>query len=154
MEYELDPYYTNVGWYAVTAGFEEPHMLAFIFGNVIKFKHPGKTELNGQFGYMGFLLGVSDYHVKDNALIKDDNIELEWKLKGDKNGGSHQLSWSFRLGIKQHAHLEVRNEADFAIRRSSIDFRENHLPCLRTWDWNIAQVLTRRWGNLKPLPDV
>ncbi len=107
---------------AVTAGFEEPYALSLFLGNVIRFTKPGEKAKNGNFGYMGYLLSCSDYHIKDNELIQDDNCEVEWKVKGDREFSNHQLNWSFRVGAKLHSHTEIQDTIYLSLRRSRVDF--------------------------------
>ena len=107
---------------AVTAGFEEPYALNFFLGNVIKFTKSGAKEQDGNFGYMGFLLSVGDYHIKDNELVEDNWAEIEWKVKGDRNFKEKKLSWSYRIGAKLHDNDDIKDVYYLGFRRSQLDY--------------------------------
>lgn len=110
---------------AITAGFQEPYAFSVFLGNVISFSRPGEQKRQGNFGYMGYLISVGDYHIKDNALVKDDWVELEWKVKGDRKFSTHTLHWSFRAGGKFHSNREVTDVVYLAMRRSRVDFQDS-----------------------------
>lgn len=107
---------------AVTAGFEEPYALSFFMGNVVSFTSPGEKHRSGNFGYMGYLVSIGDQHIKDNRLIKDSSVELEWKIKGDRKFPTHTLSWSFRVGEKLHSNRDIKDVIYIALRRSFVDY--------------------------------
>ena len=107
---------------AVTAGFEEPYAVNFFLGNVIKFSKPGAKKEDGNFGYMGFLLSVGDYHIKDNELFEDNWAEIEWKVKGDRKFNEKKLSWSYRVGTKLHDNNDIKDVYYLGIRRSQLDY--------------------------------
>ncbi|MDH3972960.1 MAG: hypothetical protein OEV42_01655 [Deltaproteobacteria bacterium] len=108
---------------AVTAGFEEPYAFNLFLGNVLKFTRPGEKGKKGNFGYMGYLLSVGDYHIRDNELIFDKWAELEWKVKGDQKFESYKLSWSYRIGAKFHDHKDIKDVLYIALRRSRLDYK-------------------------------
>ncbi len=70
---------------AVTAGFEEPYALSFFMGDVVSFTSPGEKHRSGNFGYMGYLVSIGNYHIKDNELVKDTSVEIEWKIRATGN---------------------------------------------------------------------
>lgn len=111
---------------AVTAGFEEPYALSFFMGNVVSFTSPGEKHRHGNFGYMGYLISIGDQHIKDNKLIKDTSVELEWKIKGDRKFPTHILNWSFRVGEKLHSNPDIKDVMYVALRRSFVDFEGLH----------------------------
>lgn len=109
---------------AVTAGFEEPYAFSMFLGNVMKFTKPGEKQKQGNFGYMGYLISVGDYHIKDNELISDNWLELEWKIKGDRKFSTHDLHWSFRVGGKLHDNPYIKDVIYLSLRRSMLDLEE------------------------------
>ncbi|MBU0485763.1 MAG: hypothetical protein KKB30_14760 [Proteobacteria bacterium] len=116
---------------AITAGTEEPYCLTLFLGNVIKFTRPGEEKKHGNFGYMGYLFSVGDYHIKDNELIADDWLEMEWKVKGDRNFLLHKLNWSYRVGVKLHSNNEITDIAYLSMRRSRIDYQASRASIIR-----------------------
>lgn len=107
---------------AVTAGFEEPYALSLFLGNVVSFTRQGERHRSGNFGYMGYLVSVSNYNIKDNKLIPDKAVELEWKIKGDRKLPTKDLHWSFRVGGKIHGNPEIKDVVYLSLRRSRLDF--------------------------------
>ncbi len=107
---------------AVTAGFQEPYAFSLFLGNVVRFSSPGGKHERGNFGYMGYLLSFSNYHIKDNELIEDKSVELEWKIKGDRKFATHDLHWSFRVGGKLHSNPDIRDALYVSLRRDRLDF--------------------------------
>lgn len=107
---------------AVTAGFDEPYSLSLFLGNVVNFTKPGEREKMGNKGYMGYLISVSDRHIKNNELVEDNNAEIEWKIKGDRVYSTHDLHWSFRAGVKLHDNPNITDTVYLAFRRSRVDF--------------------------------
>ncbi|MBI5047339.1 MAG: hypothetical protein HZB54_00105 [Deltaproteobacteria bacterium] len=110
---------------AITAGFDEPYAFSVFLGNVVSFTRPGEKWKQGNFGYMGYLISVGDYHIKDNDLIKDNWCELEWKIKGDRKFSTHDLHWSFRVGGKLHDNADIKNAIYLSLRRSRLDLEES-----------------------------
>jgi hypothetical protein len=111
---------------SVTTGFEEPAALSVFLGNVIDFKPMKKKSYAEGRGYIGYLLSAGNYHIKDNDLVKDNWLEAEWKVKGDKKLSNLKLQWSFRLGGKYHANIEIADVFYVALRRSRIDYDDHH----------------------------
>ncbi|MBI5562497.1 MAG: hypothetical protein HY894_06570 [Deltaproteobacteria bacterium] len=109
---------------AVTAGFEEPYALSLFLGDVVSFTRPGEPHKSGNFGYMGYLVSVSNYHIRDNTLVPDKSVELEWKIKGDRKLPTHDLHWSFRVGGKLHGNPDIRDVVYLSLRRSRLDFED------------------------------
>ncbi|MFT5400409.1 MAG: hypothetical protein ACI8XW_003216 [Gammaproteobacteria bacterium] len=105
-----------------TEGFEEPYALSFFVGNIIRFKSRkggASNEINK--GFSGFLVSFGDQHIKDSVLIDDDWYEFEWKLKGDRQLGMVNHSWSFRVGGKQHGNPDIADVIYVGIRRELFD---------------------------------
>jgi hypothetical protein len=105
----------------ITAGFEEPYALSFFFGNALKFQEPGQAENAKNKGFMGFLLNIGDYHIKDNRLIYDKWYELEWKIKTDREISNETLSLSYRVGVKIHDNPNITDTYYLAVRRSRLN---------------------------------
>lgn len=116
---------------ALTAGFEEPYAFTLFLGNVIQFTSSNGKKERGNFGYMGYLLSVGDYHIKDNELIKDDWLEMELKVKGDQKFSLHKLNWSYRVGVKLHNHIDITDVLYLSMRRSRIDYKDSKNSILR-----------------------
>ncbi|HSM91553.1 MAG TPA: hypothetical protein VLT47_01635 [Anaeromyxobacteraceae bacterium] len=117
---------------AVTAGFEEPYALSILGGNFVNFDVPGRDDVKGK-GYGGLLVSVGTHHIKDNQLYRDDWIEIESKVKGDRRSPVKKLSWSFRVGAKIHGNPNIADIVYLGIRRSRLDYVENPTPLLSNW---------------------
>src|SRR6185369_10127265 len=103
------------GWYAgadfgsvnwietVTAGQQEPCSVSAFLGSAMTFTRPGEERRGTNKGHMGYLASYGDRHIVRNTLVRDPWYEFEWKLKGEKNFADDHLSWSFRVGTKQHS---------------------------------------------------
>jgi len=74
--------------------------------------------------YIGYLLSIGDHHIQKNTMIKDRWVELEWKIKGNRETDIQYLSWSFRGGAKFHDHPEISETLMLGIRRDKIDYRK------------------------------
>lgn len=113
----------NFNWIkALTAGFEEPYAASVFAGNVVDFDVPGNKDVKGK-GYIGYLVSTGNYHIKDNALFKDRWWEFEWKIKGDSKSPVKKLSWSFRIGAKQHGNPDITDIIYLSFRRSRVDYQ-------------------------------
>ncbi len=110
-----------ISW--ITAGFEEPWAATVFLGDMINFHKPGESKLSSNKGYMGYMFSYSNQHIKNNRLIRDNSLEAEWKLKGEKNYKDDKLSWSFRFGAKIHDNPNIANTFYVGLRRSNLDFR-------------------------------
>ena len=116
--------YENLNWVkAVTAGFEEPYALSILGGQFVNFDVPGRGDVTGK-GYGGLLVSVGTHHIKDNQLFRDDWIELESKVKGDRRSPVKKLSWSFRVGAKLHGNPYIADIVYIGMRRSRLDFED------------------------------
>ena len=107
---------------AVTAGFEEPYAVSVFLGNIVDFSLPEEKASKG-IGYSGLLYSRGTYHIKSNALIRDDWWEMEWKVKGDRKTQDQKLSWSFRFGAKLHGNPDITDIYYLSFRRSRLDYR-------------------------------
>ncbi|MDD2699735.1 MAG: hypothetical protein PHH36_00725 [Sideroxydans sp.] len=114
---------------SLTAGFQEPWAVSVFFGNVAKLKRPGEKRIGNNYGYTGYLVSAGEKHIKNNTMVDDDWIELEWKIKGQLDYIDKKLSWSFRGGAKYHRNVEVNDVYYIGLSRSNTEL---HSPGL---DW-------------------
>lgn len=105
----------------VTAGFNDPYAISLFLGNVVTFSEAGERDSQNK-GYMGFLLSAGEYHIRNNELIEDQWVEVEWKIKGDRDFSDHRLSWSFRLGGRFHGSDVITDTWFVSLRRGKVDF--------------------------------
>jgi hypothetical protein len=125
--------YPNLNWVkAVTAGFEEPWALSILGGQFVNFDVPGRDDVKGK-GYGGLLVSVGTHHIKDNQLHRDNWIELESKVKGDRKSPVKKLSWSFRVGAKFHGNPDIADIAYVGVRRSRLDYVDDPPPFVSNW---------------------
>jgi len=115
----------------ITAGFQEPWAASFFLGDVVSFSRAGQKKECWNKGFMGYLLSVGNYHIKDNELIRDDWYEVEWKIKGDRESPTQKLHWSFRIGGKFHANPDVTDVLYVSLRRSRLDFLASETSFLK-----------------------
>ncbi len=111
----------------LTAGFQEPWAVSAFVGSEMTFTRDGDRARRSNRGYMGYLVSTGRKHIRDNVLIDDTWWELEWKLKGEREFRDEQLSWSFRVGVKNHGNPDIRDVAYVGFRRSNLDFRRPFL---------------------------
>jgi hypothetical protein len=117
---------------AVTAGFEEPWAFSLVLGDVVTFTKPGeKKRKEGNYGFLGYLASVGNYHIKDNELIRDDWLEVEWKIKGDREYETQKLNWSLRIGGKFHENPDITDVYYIGVRRSRLDFEASATSILK-----------------------
>lgn len=106
---------------SITAGFNDPYAVSMFLGNVVTFREAGSYESKNK-GYMGFLVSAGRYHIRNNELLDDDWVEVEWKIKGDREFSTHELSWSFRVGGRFHEHPALTDTLFLSLRRGKTDF--------------------------------
>jgi hypothetical protein len=127
---------------AVTAGFQEPYSLSVLLGDMVSFVKPGEQKVSSNKGYMGYMFSYSNLHIKQNTLIPDHSMEIEWKMKGERNYREDKLSWSFRIGSKLHSNPDISDTLYAGIRRQSLDFSADYLSFLKNgtidfrWDFS------------------
>lgn len=148
---------------SITAGFQEPYSLSVFFGDIATFVKQGEVRNGSNKGYMGYLFTVADQHIKNNQLVLDKSLEIEWKLKGEKNFADEKLSWSFRLGSKLHENRDIADVAYIGLRRSNLDFNSSMLSWLKNssfdfkWDFALSNGNFMRQeyiiGKKMPLKD-
>ncbi len=110
---------------AVTAGFEEPYALSFFVGNMMIFKNQEDDSIGKNRAYMGYLVTIGDYSIKDNLAHWDRWFDFEFKLKGTREKENRDLDWSFRLGSRVHENKDFTNTLYVGARRSSIDYQKS-----------------------------
>ncbi len=133
---------------SVTAGFQEPYSFSVFFGDVITFVKPGEMRDAANKGYMGYLFTFADMHIKDNVLINDKSLEIEWKMKGEKKFRDEKLSWSFRVGSKLHDNRDIADIAYLGLRRSNLDFNSSAVSWLKNSSFDFRWDFGLRNGNI------
>lgn len=106
----------------LTAGFQEPWAISAFLGSAMSFTPPGARADADNRAYMGYLVSAGKKHIRNNVLIDDDWWELEWKLKGERQSDDEKLSWSFRVGVKNHGNPDIVDVAFIGLRRSNLDY--------------------------------
>ncbi len=125
----------------LTAGFQEPWALSVFAGSAMAFSPRADSDNRG---YMGYLVSYGAKHIRNNVLIDDDWWELEWKLKGERERENDDLSWSFRLGVKNHGNPDIRDVAYIALRRSNLDYNAPLLAFLNNANLEFKTEVERR----------
>lgn len=109
---------------SITAGFREPYAFSVFFGSLADFVKPGATKIEGKNrAYSGYLATIGDQHILHNQLINDRWLELEWKIKGDRDLQQEKISWSFRVGGRIHENPEIADALYIGLRRSNLDYQ-------------------------------
>ncbi|MBJ6726757.1 hypothetical protein [Geomesophilobacter sediminis] len=115
---------------SITTGFPEPYAVSVFVGDIVNFSKPDEKKVGTNKGYMGYLFSYSNEHIRRNILIQDNNYEVEWKMKGERNFQGERLSWSFRVGAKLHENPDITNAIYLGIRRNNLSFRSPFLSWL------------------------
>ncbi|WP_321777630.1 hypothetical protein [Sulfurimonas sp.] len=110
---------------ALTAGFEEPYALSFFVGRMMVFKNNKDDNIGKNRAYMGTLVSIGDYSIKDNVAHYDRWYNIEFKLKGTRDKKDKDLDWSFRVGTRIHENKNFVNNIYIGARRSSIDYKKS-----------------------------
>lgn len=108
---------------SATAGFQEPWAVSAFFGNIAKIVRPGEGRVGSSAGYTGYLVSAGTKHIKDNELIADHWLELEWKIKGKVDYPDEKMSWSFRGGAKLHDNPYITDVVYVKLFRSNLNAR-------------------------------
>lgn len=108
---------------AVTAGFEEPWAYSLFLGDVVDFTTKNQMGESKGKGYLGTLISMGNFHIKDNLLVHDEWLEMEGKMKGDNFTTDRTMKWSFRGGLKFHRNVDIADTLYLSFRRSRIDFK-------------------------------
>ena len=112
---------------AVTAGYEEPYSFSFFIGRMMVFQNTKDDKIGKNRAYLGTLVTVGDYSIKDNVAHYDKWVNIEYKLKGTRIKEEADLDWSFRLGMKLHANRDFANTIYIGARRKSVDYKKTSL---------------------------
>ncbi len=104
---------------SATIGFEEPYALSIFLNNMVTYSAENRTESTNR-GFMGYLISTGNFHIQRNRLVKDNWWQIEWKMKGDIQRESENLSWSFRVGGKFHDNQEITDLYYITLRRSQL----------------------------------
>jgi len=131
---------------SLTAGFQEPYALTLFFGNVATFAR-GENRKETNKGYMGYLLSCGHLHIKDNELINDRWLQMEWKLKGDREFKDVIHRWSFRIGTTLHEDRDVTDIVYLGLRRSDLDFEAPFLSWLKNSRFNLRSDFSLEDGE-------
>jgi len=132
----------------ITAGFEEPYAVSLFLGDMVRFSKQGEERLSSNKGYMGYLCSYSNQHIKNNVLIPDDSVEVEWKLKGERSFREEKLAWSFRMGAKMHDHPDIADTFYLGFRRSDLDFTVNPIAFLKNSAFEVRWDISTKTGAL------
>jgi len=119
---------------AITAGYDEPYALSIFFGSIVRFVNPGEEKKIKNRGYTGFLMSYGDQHIVNNLLVDDNWLELEWKIKGDKDFNNKTLSWSLRVGGKVHDNPGITDVLYFGLRRNHLDVSSDEVSWFHNAD--------------------
>ena len=123
----LSGFYNSAGIFgqnivqSICTGFEEPAALSVMAGNFMDFKPKTQAENIKGKAYMGYLASVGNYHIKDNELIADNWLELEWKIKGERISKLRDMRWSYRIGGKLHGNPDIKDVLYLSLSRGRID---------------------------------
>lgn len=135
----------NLNWIeSLTAGFPEPAALSVFLGSAMNLVRPGQARKGTNKGHVGYLASGGLRHIKDNVLISDNWYELEWKLKGERHFKEDRLSWSFRLGAKQHSHPEIADTVYLGLKRSKLDYNAPLLAWLDNTEGEFLVAMTSK----------
>jgi hypothetical protein len=115
---------------------------------MVSFVRPGEDKVCSNKGYMGYMASYSNQHIKRSVLIPDHNLEIEWKMKGERAFNDDKLSWSFRLGTKIHDNPDISNTFYLGFRRNHLDFRADFLSFLDNSDANIRWDFSNKDARL------
>lgn len=137
---------------ALTQGFPEPWAVSLFFGNVVQLVSGSDTNKVNGMGYSGFLVSWGRYNLADNQMIEDHWLETEAKIKGDDIRSTRKLGWSFRLGMREHFHQEIRDILYASLVRRRTDFTYSGWNPLRNSSLEVRVDLDR--ASLADLPDL
>ncbi len=109
----------------LTAGFEEPYSISFFIGRMLVFKNKEQDHIGKNRAFIGTLVTIGDYTIKDNRAYHDTWGVAEFKLKGTREKKDRDLDWSFRVGACVHDNHDFANTIYVGARRSSIDYKKS-----------------------------
>lgn len=109
---------------AITAGFEEPYSISFFMGRMMVFKKKNGEHIGKNRAYIGYLVTLGNYSIKDNYAHNDNWMNVEFKLKGTREQEIKDLDWSFRVGGRFHDNHNFVDTLYVGARRKSIDYKK------------------------------
>lgn len=133
---------------SAAAGYQEPYAVSAFFGNVAKLRRPGDSRIGSNWGYTGYLISYGNRHIKDTLQIFDNWYELEWKIKGKMEYSDEKLSWSFRVGLKNHNHPDIVDVFYLSLFRSNMGFRLPVLSWIDNSDVDIKLYFSQKSGQV------
>lgn len=133
---------------SATAGFQEPWAISAFFGNIAKIVRPGEQRNGSNVGYTGYLLSMGTKHIKNNDLIDDQWLEIEWKIKGKIDYPDEKLDWSFRMGSKSHQNVNITDVIYFSVFRSNLNTHFSFLNWLSNSTLDIKLHFSQHNGRL------
>lgn len=133
---------------AITEGFEEPYALSLFFGSVVQYTKDKEKHKSKNKGYVGYLFSIGDQHILNNTLINDKWYEVEWKIKGDLDFENKALSWSLRIGGKNHEHEEIQDVIHFSIRRNHFNNIKDNWSWINNSDFEYSIELHNKTGEV------
>ena len=107
---------------ALTAGFEEPYSFSFFLGRMMVFNRANGERIGKNRAYMGYLISIGDYAIKDNLAYYNKWVDFEIKLKGTRELSHRDLDWSFYVGSRFNDNKNFTDTLYLGARRSSTDF--------------------------------
>ncbi len=110
---------------ALSAGYEEPYALSFFIGRMVVFKGKEDGYIGKNRAFVGTLITIGDYSIKDNSAHYDRWYNIEFKLKGTREKRNSDLDWSFRVGARVHQNSDFTDTLYIGARRSSIDYKKS-----------------------------
>lgn len=133
---------------SAAAGYQEPYAVSAFFGNVAKLRRPGDSRIGNNWGYTGYLISYGNRHIKDTLQIFDNWYELGWKITGKMDYPDENLSWSFRMGVKNHAHPNIVDVFYLSLFRSNMGFRLPFLSWMDNSDVDIKLFFSQVTGKV------
>ncbi len=133
---------------SATVGFQEPWALSAFFGNVAKLKRPQEKREGNNYGYTGYLFSIGNKHIKNNTLVSDNWVEIEWKIKGKLDYPDERLSWSFRIGGRYNENKNVNDVTYVSLQRSNLDFRYSLLEWLENTNYALRMHFLQRGAQM------
>jgi len=135
--------FEGVNWIKpLTAGFEEPYSLSFFVGRMLVFKNKEQDHIGKNRAFIGTLVTIGDYTIKDNRAYHDVWGVAEFKLKGTREKKDRDLDWSFRVGACVHDNNDFANTIYVGARRSSIDYKKSEWSFLHNSAFSVMLAVS------------
>lgn len=133
---------------SASAGFQEPYALSALFGNVAKLARPDEKYEEHNMGYSGYMISVGNKRIKDNVLISDNWVELEWNVRGKLDYPGRKVDWSLRIGARKNANPYVVDRMYFSVQRSNLDFHAPFLNWIANSNLDLKVYFSQRGGKV------